>query len=122
MFLLPLQRLSVSDVYVCMAYGIRPYSRGGLTSGRRSVVKIIADSLSQHDEKHVVPTPIAVGKGRKKKKVCMYVYLSDGDCSGPSGASGGDHAQADACRTARAQEGRLDGRHRRQREYEQEEI
>jgi hypothetical protein len=25
--------------------------------------KIIAESLSQHDEKHVVPTPLSVGKG-----------------------------------------------------------
>jgi hypothetical protein len=39
-----------------------------LTSGRRPFVKIIAESLSQHDEKHVVPTPLSVGKGRKKKK------------------------------------------------------
>jgi hypothetical protein len=37
--------------------------QGGLTSGRRPVVKIIAKSLSQHDEKHVVPTPFSVGKG-----------------------------------------------------------
>jgi hypothetical protein len=28
-------------------------------SGRRPVVKIIAESLSQHDEKHVVPTPLS---------------------------------------------------------------
>jgi hypothetical protein len=33
-----------------------------LKSGRRPVVKIIAESLSQHDEKRVVD------KGRKKKK------------------------------------------------------
>jgi hypothetical protein len=46
-------------------------SQEGLTSGRRPVVKIIAESLSQHDEKLVVPTPLSVGKGRKKKK---YVY------------------------------------------------
>jgi hypothetical protein len=26
------------------------------------VVKIIAESLSQHDKKHVVPTPLSVGK------------------------------------------------------------
>jgi hypothetical protein len=26
---------------------------------RRPVVKIIAESLSQHDEKHVVPTPLS---------------------------------------------------------------
>jgi hypothetical protein len=39
-----------------------------LTSGRRPVVKIIAESLSQHDEKHVVPTPLSgirVGKRRR---------------------------------------------------------
>jgi hypothetical protein len=30
-----------------------------LTSGRRPVVKIIAESLSQHDENHVVPTPLS---------------------------------------------------------------
>jgi hypothetical protein len=40
-------------------------SQGGLTSGRRPVVRIII--LPQHDEKHVVPTPLSVGKGRKKK-------------------------------------------------------
>jgi hypothetical protein len=28
-------------------------------SGRRPVVKIIAESLSQHDEKHVVPIPLS---------------------------------------------------------------
>jgi hypothetical protein len=27
------------------------------------VVKIIAEFLSQHNEKHVVPTPLSVGKG-----------------------------------------------------------
>jgi hypothetical protein len=32
---------------------------------RRPVVKIIAESLSQHDEKHVVPTQW--DKGRRKK-------------------------------------------------------
>jgi hypothetical protein len=33
----------------------------------RPVVKIVAESLSQHDEKHVVPTPLSgirVGKRR----------------------------------------------------------
>jgi hypothetical protein len=30
-----------------------------LTSSRRPVVKIIVESLSQHDEKHVVPTPLS---------------------------------------------------------------
>jgi hypothetical protein len=33
-----------------------------------AVVKIIAESLSQHDEKHAVLIPLSVGKGRKKKK------------------------------------------------------
>jgi hypothetical protein len=42
------------------------FSQGGLTSGRRPVVKIIAQSLSQRDEKHVVPTPLS---GKKKKYV-----------------------------------------------------
>jgi hypothetical protein len=36
--------------------------QGGLTSDNRSVIIIIAESLSQHDEKHVVPTPLIVGK------------------------------------------------------------
>jgi hypothetical protein len=34
-----------------------------LTSGRRLVVKIIAESLSQHDEKLVVPTPLCLEIG-----------------------------------------------------------
>jgi hypothetical protein len=32
----------------------------------RLVVKIIAESLSQHDAKHVVPTPLSRDKGRIK--------------------------------------------------------
>jgi hypothetical protein len=32
--------------------------QGGLTSGKRPVVKIFAKSLSQHDVKHVVPTSL----------------------------------------------------------------
>jgi hypothetical protein len=43
-----------------------------LTSGRRPVVKIIAESLSPHDEKYVVPTPLSgtrVG-GRRIKVQC----------------------------------------------------
>jgi hypothetical protein len=35
--------------------------QGELTSGRRPVVKIIAKYLSQHDKRHVVPTPLSVG-------------------------------------------------------------
>jgi hypothetical protein len=43
-------------------------SQGGLTSGRRPVVKINAESLSQHDEKHVVPIPlIGITVGKRKK-------------------------------------------------------
>jgi hypothetical protein len=41
--------------------------QGGLTSGRWLVVKTIVESLSQPDEKHVVPTPlsgIGVEEGR----------------------------------------------------------
>jgi hypothetical protein len=59
---------------------IKRYSQGGLTSGRRPVVKIIAESLSQHDEKHVVPTPLSVGKGRKKwkKERCDVLLFSLG--------------------------------------------
>jgi hypothetical protein len=45
--------------------------QGGLTSGKRPVVKIVAESLSQHDEKHVVPTPLSGILGRKKKKKNM---------------------------------------------------
>jgi hypothetical protein len=42
--------------------------QGGLTSGRRPVVKLHAESLSQHDEKHVVPTPLNEIKVRKKRR------------------------------------------------------
>jgi hypothetical protein len=44
--------------------------QGGLASGRRPVVNIIAESLSQHDEKHVVPTPFSgIRIGRRS---CSY--------------------------------------------------
>jgi hypothetical protein len=33
--------------------------QGRLTSGMLLVVKIIAEPLSQHDEEHVVPTPLS---------------------------------------------------------------
>jgi hypothetical protein len=36
---------------------------------RQAVVKIIAKSLSQHDGKHVVPTPLRVGKGQEEEVV-----------------------------------------------------
>jgi hypothetical protein len=49
-------------------------------SGRRPVVKTIAESLSQHDEKHVVPTPLSgkrVGRSSQvsKKSRCSSYYL-----------------------------------------------
>jgi hypothetical protein len=40
--------------------------------GRQPAVKIIAESLSQHDEKHVVPTPLSgvrVGKRENDKSI-----------------------------------------------------
>jgi uncharacterized membrane protein len=43
-------------------------------SGRQPVVKIIAKSFSQYDEKHVVPTPLSgirVGKRRKINLKCL---------------------------------------------------
>jgi hypothetical protein len=58
-------------------YGIRPYSQGWLTSGSRPVVKVNEESLSQHDEKDIVPTPLTVGKGRKKKKSLFNVNLTN---------------------------------------------
>jgi hypothetical protein len=35
------------------------FKEGGRQAGRRLVIKIIAESLSRHDEKHVVPTPLS---------------------------------------------------------------
>jgi hypothetical protein len=40
---------------------------------RRPVVKIMAESLSQHDEKYVVPTPlIGIMEAKRKKDVVNY--------------------------------------------------
>jgi hypothetical protein len=44
-------------------------SQAGLTSGRRPVVKLIAESLSLHGEKHVVPTPLGGMRVGKRKKI-----------------------------------------------------
>jgi hypothetical protein len=47
-----------------------------LQSGRRPVVKLIAESLSQHDEEHVVPTPLSgirVGGRRRKSLILVNV-------------------------------------------------
>jgi hypothetical protein len=39
----------------------------GLMSGRQLVVKVIAESLSQHYAKHVVPTPLSgIRVGRRR--------------------------------------------------------
>jgi hypothetical protein len=57
---------------------------GGLTSGKRPVVKIIAESFLQHDEKHVEPTPLWCGKriGRRRGMIVATVgtlkYIHDG--------------------------------------------
>jgi hypothetical protein len=54
-----------------------------LTSGRQPVVKIIAESLSQHDEKHVVPTPLSgirVG-GRRRRLIYVAPLIKIGDNS-----------------------------------------
>jgi hypothetical protein len=48
-----------------------------LTSGRRPVVKIIAESLSQHNEKHVVSIPLSrIRVGERKELLRIYVFLS----------------------------------------------
>jgi hypothetical protein len=48
-----------------------------LTSGRRPVVKIIAESLSQYDEKHVVLTPLSVGNGQEDEETLSgFVFIS----------------------------------------------
>jgi hypothetical protein len=47
--------------------------QGGLTSGR-PVVKTIAESLPQHDEKHVVPTPLS-GKRVGKRKLMITILI-----------------------------------------------
>jgi hypothetical protein len=53
--------------FVTAAFAIVPTPVSRLTSGRRPVVKIIAESLSQHDEKQVVPTPLSgIRVGRKR--------------------------------------------------------
>jgi hypothetical protein len=43
-------------------------------SGRRPVVKMIAESLSQHDKKHVVPTPRSGIRVRKREKESSSAY------------------------------------------------
>jgi hypothetical protein len=46
------------------------FKEGGLMSARRPVVKIVAESLSQHDEKHVVPTLLSgIRLGRRLSNI-----------------------------------------------------
>jgi hypothetical protein len=41
-----------------------------MVSGRRPVVKIIPESLSKHDEKYAVPTPLSgIRVGKRKKNM-----------------------------------------------------
>jgi hypothetical protein len=67
--------------------------QGGLTTGRRPVVKIIAESISQHDEKHVVPTLLSrIRVGRRSKlwgtlQAWQVVSPSPSYCSLISGVS-----------------------------------
>jgi hypothetical protein len=51
------------------------FFQGGLTSGRRPVVKIITESLTQHDVKHVVPTPFSGIRVGKRKKLYGTMYI-----------------------------------------------
>jgi hypothetical protein len=52
------------------------YQYGGLTSGRRPVLKIIAESLPQHDEKHVVTAPFSgIRVGKRMRVVIIVVTL-----------------------------------------------
>jgi WD40 repeat protein len=52
-----------------------------LTSGRRPVVKIIAESLSQHDEKRVVPTPLSgIRIGRRRLTYLRFALIIDLFC------------------------------------------
>jgi hypothetical protein len=43
-------------------------------SGRRPVVKIIAESLLQHDEKHVVPTPLSGIRVGGRRRFISHTY------------------------------------------------
>jgi hypothetical protein len=52
-------------------------SIGGLTSGRRPVVKILAESLSQHNKKkHVVPTPLSGTRAGKTTLLFNYAVIT----------------------------------------------
>jgi hypothetical protein len=62
------ERIDISSGYIFNCKHPLQF-QGGLTSGRRSVVKINAESLSQYDEKHVVPTPLSgIRVGRRRRR------------------------------------------------------
>jgi hypothetical protein len=45
-------------------------------SGRRPVVNIVAESLSQRDEKHVVPTPLnGLRVGKKNTLIVLMTAI-----------------------------------------------
>jgi hypothetical protein len=47
-------------------------------SGRRRVITIIDESLSQHDEKHVVPTPLCgIRVGRRRVAMTSQKFIED---------------------------------------------
>jgi hypothetical protein len=48
--------------------GVTNQFQGGLTSGWRPVEKIIAEFSLQHNEKHVVPTPLSgIREGKERE-------------------------------------------------------
>jgi hypothetical protein len=48
-----------------------------VSSGRRPIVKIISESTSQHDEIHVVPTPLSgIRVGRRRKYLIINILFA----------------------------------------------
>jgi hypothetical protein len=61
------------------------FSQVGLTSYRRPVVRVITKSLSQHDEKHVVPTPLSwIRVGRRSGDKDSAIVFTTGRRRQPS--------------------------------------
>jgi hypothetical protein len=50
-------------------------THSSLTSDRRPVVKIIAESLSQHDEKHVIPTPLSGIRVGRRRRLDYWIMM-----------------------------------------------
>jgi hypothetical protein len=64
----------LSQAPPCFGRLVKPVSR---RVDVRPVVKIIAESLSQHDEKHVVPTPLSgIRVGRRRKVLETHTFKS----------------------------------------------